>query len=154
MGRPHRSGGGEAGRGSDIARTGPCRRSESLIVSVDLCDDQSWDRAQLRLGAQPTGRLAVAVELWLHNPSARTLGPIRMAVDDLCTSAGATLAGDRIRFEPSEIDEVAARSARGLAIAITGNGPLEPGRYSGTVRVEGVPGLVIPLRIAVRDAEA
>jgi hypothetical protein len=134
---------------------GPAGTSESHIVSVDLCDEQSWDRAQLRLDAQPTGRLAVAVELWFHNPSAQTLGPIRMAVDDLCTSAGATLAGDRIRFEPSEIDEVAARSARGLAvtIAIT-NGPLEPGRYNGTVRVEGVPGLVIPLGIAVRDAQA
>lgn len=134
------------------AGRGPVGSAESHVVSVDLCDDRGGNQAPLRMDAQPTGELEVTVELWLHNPSSRGLGPIRIAVDDLFTPAGATLAGDRIRFEPAEIGEIPARSARGLVVTITGKEVLVAGSYSGTVRVEGVPGLVVPLRIDVQDA--
>ena len=105
---------GRPGR-DDAGRTG------GHTVSVDLSDDRH--RARLRLRSDPSGRLSAAPELWLHNPSAQPLGPVRIAVDDLCTPAGQTLDGDRIRFEPSDIGEIAARSARGTVVTSPGAGP-------------------------------
>ena len=119
-------------------------------VSVDLSDDQ--DRAGLHLTSDPAGRLTAAPELWLHNRTARPIGPVRITVDDLCTPTGETLDGDRIRFDPKDLDGIPPRSARGLVVAIVEGRPLEPGSYRGSVRIDGVPDRAVPLRIDVRKA--
>jgi hypothetical protein len=102
-----------------------------------------------RLRADTSGRLLVPAELWLHNPSSHPVGPIRLSVGDLRASVGTLLGPGCLRFDPSEVVDLPARSARGVVMTLSAGEPLVPGTYRGLVQADGAPNLWVTLEIAV-----
>jgi hypothetical protein len=54
-----------------------------------------------------------------------------------------------VRFDPSELELLPARSSRGVAVSLAAARPLRPGAYRGAIQARGAPGLWLPLEVVI-----
>lgn len=116
-------------------------------VGIDLDSGRATGAVLLHvdnLGAA-TGESA---EVWLHNGTATSLGPVTLRAGQLMTADDQALAAC-VRFEPATIDDLPPRSSRGVGVAIVASGDLTAGTYRGLVQAGGAPQVWLPLEVVV-----
>jgi hypothetical protein len=106
----------------------------------------------LALVAEQGGGAAVPVEIWLHNPVHHGVGPLHLHVSELRSSEGVPLPGGVVELDPAVVEELPARSSRGIAASIRSQELLPPGRYRGLLQATGGPEVALPVELAVRPA--
>lgn len=106
---------------------------------------------QLDLQASEPG--VVSTEVWLHNGGPTDRGTIVMRCADLLSHDGSVISSEKIRFDPDGVP-MPARCSRGVSVQIAVGDDVAPGRYHGTLLVDGHPDLWLPLVLTVEHAPA
>jgi hypothetical protein len=120
------------------------RPEESATVTVAV--DGTGAGPRVRLAPRGPGD---AVEVWLHNGTARAVGPLALRCGPLSDAEGHVLDGGDVAFEPPEVAVLPARSSRAVLVSLAPDRPLPAGRYRGAIQAEGAPGLWLPLEVAI-----
>ncbi len=108
----------------------------------------------LVLAVDETGAITVGgCEIWLHNGAAEPVGPLTVRCGDLQAPDGSVL-GASLVAHPAAIDELPARSSRGISLSLEPHGVLSPGAHRGIVQVEGAGGVWLPVEVRVAGPAA
>ncbi|MCV7101105.1 hypothetical protein [Mycobacterium palustre] len=103
-------------------------------------------RGQLDVRASEPG--VVSAEVWLHNRGPTDRGTIALRCGDLLSHDGSLISAARVRFDP-EVVPMPARCSRGVAVNITVGDDVAPGRYHGTLLIDGYPDAWLPVLLTV-----
>jgi len=95
----------------------------------------------------------VSTEVWLHNGGPTDRGTIVMRCGDLLSHDGSVISSAQVRFDPDAVP-MPARCSRGVAVEITIGDDVAPGRYHGTLLVDGHSDIWLPVVLNVEYAEA
>jgi hypothetical protein len=95
------------------------------------------------------GGPTVAGELWLHNPSDRSVGPLHLHVGELGSPEGLTLPTGLVCPDPPSVSELPARSSRGVSVAVAAPSELAPGCYRGLLQVDGAAAVAFRVELNV-----
>jgi hypothetical protein len=117
-------------------------------VDVDLLASGG---GRLRLVATPLERSAAA-EIWLHNRSAEPISALCLHAGDLLSPAGVPLVAT-MAFDPCRIDEMPARSSRGVELTVTVHEGAAPGTFRGVLQIAGAPQAWVALELVVGARE-
>ena len=91
------------------------------------------------------------MEVWLHNGSRSSVGPVIFRCGDLSDAQGELLEGVDVRFDPAELEPLPARSSRAVTVSLAGEDHLPgAGVYRGTIQARGAPGVWLPLEVVVQ----
>jgi hypothetical protein len=101
----------------------------------------------LAVPCDPAGDV-VPAELWLHNPSERAVGPLRLSVGDLRRPDGAVVPPGAVKLDPQML-ELAPRSSRGVSASVDGATLLPPGRYRGLLLADGADEVAVAVELTV-----
>jgi len=99
-------------------------------------------------GGRRPGRKGSA-EVWLHNGTAEPTTALRPHCGDLRAHDGSTLPASTLRFEPASLDELPARSSRGLVVTADVADGVPGGAYRGVLLVAGAPDVWLPIVVTV-----
>ncbi len=179
--RPADTGADGASRDGAASGSTAANGSDPLGVWVDLVTQTLQTMARLAVpepgpGAQPTGgpvwvdvltgrrsgtfalitgpTASATGELWLHNPSAHAVGPLRLDVGELRSPDGRSLPGAAVRLDPESVPELPARSSRGVSACF---GPPHAtdlphaGRYRGLLQVDGADAVAVPVELVIGE---
>jgi len=133
---------------------GPMGRPMSSEASTEVDVHGTGTPPVWRFQTDPNGQLTAPSEFWLRNPRPRPMGPLRLIPGDLRAPDGALISARCLRFDPAEVAELPARSARGVVVTLGVEQPLEPGTYRGVIQADGAPNLWIALELTVRSGPA
>jgi hypothetical protein len=100
----------------------------------------------------PSGRSASA-EVWLHNGTSRPMIGLRLHSGDLRSHDGTTLPASGIRFDPPSLDELPARTSRGVQVLADVADEVPGGVYRGIVLAAGAPEVWLPIVVTVASGE-
>src|SRR5690242_5234188 len=88
-------------------------------VWVDVVTGRGSGSFELAVDGDDAAR--ASGEIWLHNASARAVGPLRLHVGELRSSEGATVRGRSVRFDPETV-----ASCRRVPVAACGSRCVHP----------------------------
>jgi hypothetical protein len=136
-----------AGDGS-IATADVGRGTVTGAVDLAVGADRSGEAV-----ARPNGRAQStdSAEVWLHNGTAETRTGLRFHSGDLRAHDGATLPASALRFDPPSLDDLPARSSRGIVVAADVEKGVPDGVYRGVLLVAGVPDVWLPIVVTVAN---
>jgi hypothetical protein len=97
---------------------------------------------------RPERAQSTTAEIWLHNGTSSSVGPLVLCCGAL-TAAGGDVLDARVGFDPDAILVLPPRSSRGVVFSITASGRPDPGIYRGTIQADGAPMLWLPVEVAV-----
>ena len=95
------------------------------------------------------GERRASAEVWLHNGTAEAIAGLAFHCGELRAADGTSLPAGAIRFGPSRLDELPARSSRGVAVEATVPGGTAAGAYRGVILVAGAPDVWLPIEVRV-----
>lgn len=143
-----RPGGTVAAGDESIATADVGRGTVTGAVHLTVGVDRSGEPVARSDGqAQSTG----SAEVWLHNGTAETRTGLRLHSGDLRAHDGATLPASALRFDPPSLDELPARSSRGMVVAAHVEDGVSSGVYRGVLLVAGVPEVWLPIVVTVAN---
>ena len=93
-------------------------------------------------------------ELWLHNPSAQRVGPLRLHLGELRSPDGRSLPGGAVRLDPEAVPELPARSSRGVSACFSppdAAAPPSAARYRGLLQVDGADAVAVPVELVIGE---
>jgi hypothetical protein len=93
----------------------------------------------------------VSTEVWLHNGGPTDRGAVVMRCGDLLSHDGSVIRSADIRFDPAVVP-MPARCSRGVSVEIAIGHDVVPGRYHGTLLVDGHPDIWLPVVLTVEHA--
>jgi hypothetical protein len=121
-------------------------RPDAVTVAVDA----SGVGPSVRLALdESTGEAGAVAEIWLHNGTSSTVGPLVLRCGELRNSDGKRLKGAKVRFDPPAVESLPARSSRTVAVSLVSKEELRPGVYRGTIQARGAPGLWLPVEVVI-----
>ena len=126
------------------------RRDAPARVRIDLTTGPSSGTPRVVVDTRG-GTVDGVAELWLHNDTTESVGPVELHCGDLRSPEGDVLAAT-LHFEPARVRELPARSGRGIQVCIGAAAPLIPGRYRTVVQAAGAPDVWMPLEVVVAGA--
>jgi hypothetical protein len=142
MTRPERA----SARGESIATADVGRGTVTGAVHVAVGADGPGD---VPAGSErPPGRTGSA-EVWLHNGTAEPRTGLRLHCGDLRAHDGSTLPASALRFDPPSLDELSARSSRGVVVVADVADEVPGGEYRGVLLVAGAPDVWLPIVVTV-----
>lgn len=119
------------------------------VAALDIVTSHASGQVDVR--ASEPG--VVSAEVWLHNGGPTDRGTIVMRCGDLLSHDGRILSSAQVRFNPESVP-MPARCSRGVAVEITVGQDVAPGRYHGTLLVDGHPDVWLPVLLTVEYAQA
>ncbi|MGH9113186.1 MAG: hypothetical protein ACRDZN_12970 [Acidimicrobiales bacterium] len=141
-------------------------------VTADLATGATTGALHIRAGAAPSAGVpdglpdglpdardtrdtpTASGEVWLHNGTGAPIAGLRPHSGELRAHDGATLPASAIGFDPPSLDELPARSSRGVVVEVRLGGGVAAGVYRGVVLVAGAPDVWLPLLVTVDDHPA
>jgi hypothetical protein len=145
MARPD---GAHAAGGGRIATADVGRGTATGAVQVTVGTDRSGEDP---VGSDvQSGRTGMA-EVWLHNGTAEARSGLRLHSGDLLTHDGRTLPHSSLRFDPPSLEELPARSSRGVVVVAEVADPVPDGVYRGVLLVAGAPDVWLPIAVTVES---
>jgi len=124
------------------------------VGSGDVAPRAPDDDDPLAQAAGERGGRRGSAEIWLHNGTGAPIGGLRLHCGDLRAHDGATVPTAAIRFDPPSLDELPARSSRGVVVETRVDGDVAPGTYRGVILVAGAPEVWLPIDVTVADGSA
>ncbi len=132
------------------ASGGGSRVRDDERIEVDL--DTGSTNGLVRLEVDGSGALRVGIaEVWLHNGTADSVGPLTFLGGELRSPDGDPLAAT-LACDPAHIEVLPGRSSRGVALTVAKEGVLCPGTYRGLIQVKGAPQVWLTVEVVVGDA--
>jgi hypothetical protein len=121
-------------------------------VRIDAAggDGGSWG-GDVEDGRSGDGR--AEAEVWLHNGTAEPRADVSLHCGDLRAHDGSLLPAGAVRFDPDRVDELPARSSRGVVVSAVLHADQPAGVYRGVILATGVPDAWLPLEIVVDGTE-
>jgi hypothetical protein len=101
---------------------------------------------QVDVRATETG--VAATEVWLHNGGPTDRGTVVLRCGDLLSHDGSVISSADIRFDPDAVP-MPARCSRGVSVHVAIDDNVAPGRYHGTLLVDGHPDIWLPVVVTV-----
>jgi hypothetical protein len=95
------------------------------------------------------GQHRATAEVWLHNGTAEAITDLAFHCGELRAADGTSLPADAIRFSPPRVDDLPARSSRGVAVEATVPDGAAAGAYRGVVLVAGAPDVWLPVEVRI-----
>lgn len=92
-------------------------------------------------------------EVWLHNGTAEPRADVSLHCGDLRAHDGSLLPAGAVRFDPDRVDELPARSSRGVVVSAVLHADKPAGVYRGVILATGVPDAWLPLEVVVDGTE-
>ena len=129
---------------ADLAR-GTTTGALHILAAVDVESPDTGPSGSHRDGARRRG----SAEVWLHNGTSEARSGLRLHTGDLRTHDGNTLPDSSLQFDPPSLDEVPARSSRGVVVVADVADGLPGGVYRGVVLVAGAPEVWLPIVVTV-----
>ena len=121
-------------------------------IEVDL--DTGSTNGLVRLEVDGSGAIrGGTAEVWMHNGTAESVGPLTFLSGELRSPDGDPLAAT-LACDPAHIDVLPGRSSRGVALSVAKEGELRPGTYRGLIQVKGAPQVWLTVEVVVGDAVA
>lgn len=118
--------------------------------AVTVAVDASGVGPPVRLALdESTGDAGAIAEVWLHNGTSSTVGPLVLRCGALRNSEGKKLKGAKVRFAPREVAPLPPRSSRAIAVSLVPKDALRPGIYRGTIQAQGAPRLWLPVEVVI-----
>ena len=134
------------------ASTGGSHAPDDERIEVDL--DAGSANTLVHLEVDESGAIrSGTAEVWMHNGTAGSIGPLTFLGDELRSPEGVPLAAT-LACDPAHIDVLPGRSSRGVALTIAKEGELRPGTYRGLIQVKGAPQVWLTVEVVVGDAVA
>jgi hypothetical protein len=152
-----RTNGGLAPGGESIATADVGRGTATGAVRLTIRGGGSDDRpgaSDERAGGSdgPSGRSG-STEVWLHNGTSEPMLGLRLHSADLRSHDGSTLPASCIGFDPPSLDELPARSSRGVLVVADVGADVPGGVYHGVLLVAGAPDVWLPVIVTVASGE-
>ena len=90
--------------------------------------------------------------LWVHNTTSSASPALRLSASDLVSHTGETIGANGFEFDPAEIDIAPPNSSVAVAVTLTIDPVVAPGRYRGYVFVSDLPDEFITIEVEVVGA--
>ena len=132
--------------GGPIATADVGRGTVTGAVHITVGGEQSGDGTA---GSDGQPGCTGSAEVWLHNGTAEARSGLRLHSGDLRAHNGGTLPASALRFDPPSLDELPARSSRGVVVAADVADALPDGVYRGVLLVAGAPDVWLPIVVTV-----
>ncbi len=120
-------------------------------VRIDAAGGGGGRRGDVEDGRSGDGR--AEAEVWLHNGTAEPRADVSLHCGDLRAHDGSLLLAGAVRFDPDRVDELPARSSRGVVVSAVPHADQPAGVYRGVILATGVPDAWLPLEIVVDGTE-
>ena len=121
-------------------------------IEVDL--ETGATNGLVRLEVDGSGAVRVgAAEVWMHNGTAESVGPLTILGGELRSPDGDPLAAT-LACDPAHIVVLPGRSSRGVVLSVAKEGALRAGTYRGLMQVKGAPQVWLTVEVVVSDAGA
>jgi hypothetical protein len=117
--------------------------------SVSVGVDSTGVGPRVRLELPPGAETGAIAEVWLHNGTARAVGPLSLRCGPLSDADGHVLDGGDVIFDPPEVAVLPARSSRAVLVSLATDRALHAGRYRGAIQAFGAPALWLPFEVAI-----
>jgi hypothetical protein len=130
------------GAAPHISNPAPPPRQDRAALDVATGDMTG----QVTLQAAAHG--PATAEVWLHNSGADDIGHVGLRCSDLLAAGGAVVPAAAVMMSPAQA-ALPARSSRGVAVSVELTADTAPGRYRGTLLVDGYPDLWLPVVLTV-----
>ena len=118
--------------------------SPTGVATADLGAGTTTGTVRIRLDVRGRG----ATEVWLHNGTAEPIDGLALHCGELRAADGGTLPATALRFDPPELDELPARSSRGIVVEADAAATAS-GTYRGVILLAGAPDVWLPLEVTV-----
>ena len=141
--------------GVDVAGGGPIATAD---VGRGTVRRRRHHRGRRAIGEGPAGSdgqpgRTGSAEVWLHNGTADARPGLRLHTGDLRTHDGSTLPDSALWFDPPSLDELPARSSRGVVVVADVADGLPDGVYRGVLLVAGAPDVWLPIVVTLASGE-
>lgn len=121
-------------------------------IEVDL--ETGATNGLVRLEVEGSGAIrGGTAEVWVHNGTAESVGPLKILSGELRSPDGHPLAAT-LACDPAHIDVLPGRSSRGVVLSVAKEGALRAGTYRGLMQVKGAPQVWLTVEVVVGDAVA
>jgi hypothetical protein len=100
-------------------------------------------------GGGPDGGGSAEAEVWLHNGTAEPRAHVSLHCGDLRAHDGSLLPASAVRFDPERVDDLPARSSRGVVVSAVLDAERPAGVYRGLILATGAPDVWLPLEVVV-----
>jgi hypothetical protein len=151
----------------DLFRQGVQAVSDATVTPAAPTSAKSPRGATVDLGAGLTtgtvridapgggrdGGGSTEAEVWLHNGTAEPRADVSLHCGDLRAHDGSLLPASAVRFDPDRVDDLPARSSRGVVVSAVLDAEWPPGVYRGLILATGAPDVWLPLEVVVGDSE-
>lgn len=149
-----------ADAGSPAGDRGPSGAAPGRVVTVDVVGGSAPEALRLTASrarpvpgdsAAPEDEATpeVAAEVWLHNGTAEPRSDIRLHCSELRAHDGSELRAEVV-FEPEVIEQIPARSSRGVVVAVRAlDDGAVAGVYRGVVLAAGLPDVWLAVEVLV-----
>jgi hypothetical protein len=143
----------------------PAAINEAQIASADLASGTTTGAVHIQAaadsgspdngdgGSSRGGRRGGSAEVWLHNGTSEPVLGLRLHAGDLRAHDGRMLPESALRFDPPSLDELPARSSRGVVVVADVAEGVPGGVYRGVLLVTGVPDVWLPIVVTVAERE-
>lgn len=105
-------------------------------------------RDELRVGPVGPGS-TVKSAIWLHVLDGPATAPARLHATDLVAHDGSAISGSRVHSDPELLETEALRASSEVRVTIAVPGDIPAGTYHGHLLAEGLPEIVLALRVVV-----
>jgi hypothetical protein len=135
--------------GFALADLGAGTATGSVRIRVIRFDPHSADAAMSSPSATPADAPTGSAEVRLHNGTANPIYGLRVHCADLLAHDGTVFPASGVRFDPPLLDELPARSSRGVLVVAEVGEDVPLGVYRGVILVSGSPDVWLPFEVAV-----
>jgi hypothetical protein len=101
------------------------------------------------VGGGRDGGGTTEAEVWLHNGTAEPRADVSLHCGDLRAHDGSLFPASAVRFDPERVDDLPARSSRGVVVSAVLDAERSAGVYRGLILATGAPDVWLPLEVVV-----
>jgi hypothetical protein len=117
--------------------------------AVTVPVDSSGVGPPIRLSTSDGGGSEASTEVWLHNGTFSSIGPLTMRCGPLTAPDGTSLENAEVTFAPRHVPALEARSSRGIVVSLAIEGSPAKGSYRGAIQADGASRLWLPIEVVI-----
>jgi hypothetical protein len=118
------------------------------LLGTDPSGNPGGEGSHLKLPPVLAGHRASST-LWVHNTTSSASPALRLRASDVVTLSGDSIDSNGFEFDPAEIDIAPPNSSVAVAVTLTIDPAVAPGRYRGYVFVSNLPDEFITIEVEV-----
>jgi hypothetical protein len=143
----------QAVSGTTLTTAVPTGANGTRRATIDLGAGLTTGMVRVDASGGQDGGVSAEVEVWLHNGTAEPRADVSLHCGDLRAHDGSLLPATAVRFDPDRVDDLPARSSRGVVVSAVLDAERPAGVYRGLILATGAPDVWLPLEVVVGGGE-